>query len=211
MGMVPVVTVQTPVVQDVEDYYDFTGNTAAVEQVDIRARVEGFLTGIHFTDGQDVNAGDLLFTIEPNEFIDIRDQAQSQLLASNAELTRAQLDYERIEKAVQSNAVSKQDLSTAKANRDKAKAQVISAAAVLNNANLNLSYTHITSPVTGRVSRRFVDIGNLVGANENTLLATVVRMQPMYVYFNVSEEILDQYFMNHSPAEIKAHKPEFRK
>ena len=210
MGMVPVVTVQTPVVQDVEDYYDFTGNTAAVEQVDIRARVEGFLTGIHFTDGQDVNAGDLLFTIEPNEFIDIRDQAQSQLLASNAELTRAQLDYERIEKAVQSNAVSKQDLSTAKANRDKAKAQVISAAAVLNNANLNLSYTHITSPVTGRVSRRFVDIGNLVGANENTLLATVVRMQPMYVYFNVSEEILDQYFMNHSPAEIKAHKPEFR-
>ncbi len=209
MGMVPVVTVRMPVVQDVEDYYEFTGNTAAVEQVDVKARVEGFLTDLHFTDGQDVNTGDLLFTIEPNEFIDIRNQAQSQLLSDKAELVRAQLDYERMEKAVQANAVSKQDLSTAKANRDKAEAQVMSATAALANANLNLSYTRVTSPITGRVSRRFLDPGNLVGANEQTLLATVVRMQPMYVYFNVSEEILEQYFAVHNPAEIKSLRPKF--
>jgi RND family efflux transporter MFP subunit len=197
-------------VQDIEDYYDFTGNTAAVEQVEIRARVEGFLTALHFADGQDVNVGDLLFTIEPNEFIDIRNQAQAQLLSGKAELVRAQLDYERIEKAVRTNAVSEQDLSTAKANRDKAEAQVMSASAALNNANLNLSYTKITSPIPGRVSRRLVDPGNLVGANEQTLLATVVRMQPMYVYFNVSEEILEQHFVAQSPAEIKIRKPKFR-
>ncbi len=210
MAMAPVVTIQTPVVQDIEDYYDFTGNTAAVEQVEIRARVEGFLIALHFTDGQDVSAGDLLFTIEPNEFIDIRNQAQAQLLSSKAELVRAQLDYERIEKATRANAVSEQDLSTAKANRDKAEAQVMSVAAVLDNANLNLSYTKITSPIPGRVSRRFVDPGNLVGANEQTLLATVVRMQPIYVYFNVSEEIFEQHFTAQSPAEIKTRKLGFR-
>ncbi len=206
----PVVEIQAPQVRDVEDYYDFTGNTATVEEVNIRARVEGFLTSVNYTDGQDVNSGDLLFTIEPNEFIAARDQARSQLISSNAELASAQIDYERTEKAARANAVSEQALTTAKANRDQAEAHVISATAALSNANLNLSYTRVASPVTGRVSRRFVDPGNLVGASEQTLLATVVKIRPMYVYFSVSEEILEQYFIRHSPAELKARQPEFR-
>jgi RND family efflux transporter MFP subunit len=210
MPAAPVVEIQVAEVRDVEDYYDFTGNTAAVEQVEIRARVEGFLTSLNFTDGQDVNAGDVLFTIEPNEFTDARDQARSQLMSSNAELASTQIDYERTEKAARTNAVSEQALTTAKANRDKAEAQVMSATAALSNANLNLSYTRVESPITGRVSRRFVDPGNLVGASEQTLLATVVKIRPMYVYFNVSEEILEQYYIRHSPAELKARKPEFR-
>jgi RND family efflux transporter MFP subunit len=199
MGGPMPVTVQIPQVQDVESYYEFTGNTAAVEQVDIRARVTGLLQKIYFTDGAEVKKGDLLFAIEPNSYDARRDQAAAQLMAAQADLERAKLDYERMEKAIQNNAVSKQDLTTKKAQRDQAQATVMSAQADLQNAELNVSYTRITSPVAGRVSRRFVDVGNLVGAGEQTLLATVVRMQPMYVYFNVSEETLYAHFINKLP------------
>jgi RND family efflux transporter MFP subunit len=199
MGGPMPVTVQVPQVQDVESYYEFTGNTAAVEQVDIRARVTGFLQKIYFTDGAEVNKGDLLFAIEPNSYNARRDQATAQLMAAQADMERAQLDYERMEKAIQNNAVSKQDLTTKKAQRDQAQANVMSAQADLQNAELNVGYTQISSPIAGRVSRRFVDVGNLVGAGEQTLLATVVRMQPMYVYFNVSEELLHSYFLAHRP------------
>ncbi|MDD5458844.1 MAG: efflux RND transporter periplasmic adaptor subunit [Phycisphaerae bacterium] len=197
--MAPVVIVSVPKIQDVEDYYEFTGNTAAVEQVDIKARVEGVLDKIDFTDGSDINEGDLLFTIQPDKFEAKRDQAKAQLLSSQAELARAQLDYERVEEALRTNAVSKQDVSTKKSQRDQAQAAVMSAAANLRSAELDLDYTRVTSPIAGRVSRRFVDIGNLVGAGEQTLLATVVRMHPMYVYFNASEDTLQQYFLAHRP------------
>jgi RND family efflux transporter MFP subunit len=196
MGGPMPVTVAVPQVQDVESYYEFTGNTAAVEQVEIRARVTGLLQKIYFTDGAEVNKGDLLFAIEPNSYNARRDQATAQLQAAQADLERAQLDYERMEKAIQNNAVSKQELTTKKAQRDQAQAAVMSARADLQTAELNIGYTQITSPITGRVSRRFVDVGNLVGAGEQTLLATVVRMQPMYVYFSVSEAMLYTHFLN---------------
>jgi len=191
----PQVPVALPEVRDVEDFYEFTGNVEALKQVDIRARVEGFLLTVEFDDGQHVNQGDLLFTIEPNEYIDACNQAKALLLSDRAALLSAQLDYERTEKAVQTNAVSKQQLTTAKANYDKAQAQVMAAEAQLNNANLNLSYTRIVSPLTGKISKRFMDPGNLVGSSNQTLLATVVQTQPIYVSFNVSESILHQYFL----------------
>jgi RND family efflux transporter MFP subunit len=206
MGGPMPVTVQVPQVQDVESYYEFTGNTAAVEQVDIKARVTGLLQKIYFTDGAEVNKGDLLFAIEPNSYDARRDQATAQLMAAQADMERAQLDYERMEKAIQNNAVSKQDLTTKKAQRDQAQANVMSAQADLQNAEINVGYTRITSPVAGRVSRRFVDVGNLVGAGEQTLLATVVRMQPMYVYFNVSEELLYTHFLNRPGGENEPQK-----
>ena len=191
----PQVPVALPEVQDVEEFYEFTGNVEALKEVDIKARVEGFLLSVDFKDGQHVNQGDLLFTIEPNEYIDASNQAKAQLLSDKAAMLSAQLDYERTEKAVQTNAVSRQQLTTAKANYDKAQAQVMASEARLNNANLNLSYTRIVSPLTGRISRRFVDPGNLVGSGAKTLLATVVQIQPIYVSFNVSETILQQYFL----------------
>jgi RND family efflux transporter MFP subunit len=205
-GPMPV-TVAIPQVQDVESYYEFTGNTAAVEQVDIRARVTGFLQAIHFADGAEVNRGDLLFVIEPNSYDARHDQAAAQLMAAQADLERAQLDYERMEKAILNNAVSKQDVTTKKAQRDQAQANVMAAQADLQNAELSVGYTRITSPIAGRVSRRFVDAGNLVGAGEQTLLATVVRMQPMYVYFNASEDLLHSYFLkNYSDEAIRQQK-----
>ena len=208
MGMVPMVVVQTPKVQDVENYYEFTGNAEAIEQVDIRARVAGFLTSVDFVDGADVNQGDLLFTIEPNSYQAKRDSAQAQLLSSQAELQRAQVDCERIEKAIRANAVSKQELTTKQADRDKANAQVMAASADLKNAELNLSYTRIVSPFAGRVSRRFVTPGNLVGAGEMTLLATIEKIQPLYIYFNISEDILSRDFPSYDPG--KSEKPRFQ-
>jgi RND family efflux transporter MFP subunit len=210
MGTPPRVIVQLPQTQDVEEFYEFTGNTASVEQVEICARVEGVLKTVDFADGADVNEGDLLFTIEPDAYIARRDQAQAQLEASQANLARTQLDYERMEKAVQVNAVSKQDLTTAKAQRDQAQAGMMAAAADLQTAKLNLSYTRITSPIAGRVGRRLVDAGNLVGAGEQTLLTTVVKLQPLYVYFNAGEDILNQYFITHQLDTLKKDLPKFQ-
>ncbi len=209
-GAPPRVMVQYPTTQDVNEFYEFTGNTAAVEQVEIRARVEGLLKTVDFTDGADVKLGDLLFTIEPEAYIAKRDQARAQLQAAQANLERAKLDYERLEKAIQINAVSKQDLTTAQAQRDQAQANVMAAMADLQTAELNLSYTRITSPITGRVARRLVDAGNLVGAGEQTLLTTIVRLQPLYVYFNADEDSLKQYFVTHRIDQLKKDLPAFQ-
>jgi RND family efflux transporter MFP subunit len=208
MQQPPAVPVALPEVRDVEDFYKFTGNVKALKQVDIRARVEGFLMSVDFKDGQHIKQGDLLFTIEPNEYTDARDQAKAQLLSSQAAFESAQQDYERTEKAIQTNAVSKQQLTTAKAAHDQAQAQVLTATSQLNKANLNLSYTRIISPLTGRISQRYVDPGNLVGAGSQTLLTTVVQTQPIYVYFNVSEIVLQQYFLARSIVNPEAQKQE---
>jgi RND family efflux transporter MFP subunit len=209
MGMAPVVVVQTPVVQDVQTYYEFTGNTEAIEQVDIRARVKGYLKSVDYADGKEVKAGDLLFTIESDEYLARRDQVKAQLAVAESELQRTQLDYERVEKAVQVNAVSRQDLTTREAEFHQAQARVLAAKASLQTAELDLGYTHITSPISGRVSRRLVDVGNLVGAGENTLLATVIRMDPMYVYFNAGEDVYHDFFLKYHSEIKQGYRPRF--
>jgi len=105
-------------------------------------------------------------------------------------MQRAKVDLERIQKAIESGAVSQQDLTRARAAHDTAVASVMGRKAALENAELDLSYTEIRSPIGGRIGRRLVDVGNLVGAGSQTVLASVVRVQPMYVYFNMSEHFL---------------------
>lgn len=173
--------------QEVVNYNEFTGNLAAVESVDVRARVQGFLRRIAFTDGAFVKKGDLLFEIEPETYQADRDRALGTLKSAESNLIRAQQDYERIMEAVQSNAVSKQDASAAKAEYAMAEAVALSAKAAMAQAELNLSYTQICSPIDGKISRRYVDVGNLVGAADKTLLANIVQIDPLYVYFYVSE------------------------
>ncbi len=182
-----VVTVATPISQTVIDEELFTGTTEAVQTVEIRARVEGYLQRIHFKDGSDVRKGDLLFEIEPDSFVAQRDQAQATLQSCEAEQVRAQIDLDRMQEAIKTNAVSQQDLSTKIADLDKAKAAVAAARAALAEAELQLSYTRIVSPLDGRISRRLVDEGNLVGAGQQTLLATIVQLSPIYVHFYASE------------------------
>ncbi len=186
----PEVTVAQPLQKNVRRFYDLTGNTEAVEAVDIRARVEGFLEKVHFEDGADVTEGDVLFTIEQDEFAADVEQAKAVLESTIAERHRAQADLDRVEMAVKSGAVSEQEVDLKRAERDIAVASVAKAEASLTQAELQLSYTTVTSPVSGRVSRRFVDEGNLVGSGEKTLLTRVVRFDPIYVYSNFSEALL---------------------
>jgi RND family efflux transporter MFP subunit len=186
----PQVTVTTPERRDVQIYAEFTGNTRAIEQADIRARVAGTLEAMHFTPSSLVNAGDVLFTIEPEPYQAAFDEARAALASAESELARAESDLERIQLAIQSNAVSRQDLDRAQATRDQAEAAVLGARARRDNARINLGYTRVTTPVSGRVSRNFVDIGNLVGAGEATVLTTVTRIDPIYVYFEAPEQLV---------------------
>lgn len=193
-GPMPVQAAHT-VRRDVIDYYDFTGTTQAVDAIEVRARVEGYLQEIHFTDGDFVEKGQLLFTIEPASFIAQRDEAAARLKAAQAEEERARLDYERMQEATKTNAVSQQDLSRSEAAYRTAQAAVTEATAALERARLNLSYTEIRSPISGRVGRHLVDAGNLVGAGERTLLTTVVQVEPIYVFFYVGEDLLQKPFL----------------
>jgi len=186
----PEVTVARPVRKEVTTYYDFTGRTEAVETLEVRARVKGFLQKVVFTEGDDVKKGDLLFVIDPAEFEAARDREKAELEAAQAELKKREIDLERMKYSAQKGIGSKQDLTNATAERDKAKATVASSKAELTEAELQLSYTQIKSAIDGRVGRALVKPGNLVGAGENTLLTTVVKMDPMYAYFDVSESVL---------------------
>ena len=186
------VQVAKPVIQDVTNYNEFTGNLMSMESVDIRARVQGYLQRVAFDDGAFVKKGDLLFEIEPETYQADSDRAFAAMKSAEADLNRAQQDYERVMQAVKSGAVSKQEVGTYKAQRDMAEAATIAAKAALIQAQLKLSYTKIISPIDGKISRNYVDAGNLVGASEMTMLAHVVKLDPLYVYFNASEsEYLD--------------------
>ena len=186
----PVVTVAEPVVKDVTSYDYFTGTTESVASVEIRTRLEGFLESVEFAPSADVKTGDVLFIVEPELYQAQRDKAEARLRASVAEAEKAESELQRVELAIKSNAVSEQEVTSKRAQRDKAKAAVKASEATLAEAELQLSYTKILTPIDGRVSRNLVDAGNLVGAGEKTLLTTVVAMDPIHVYFNVSERIV---------------------
>ena len=185
----PEVTVAVPERRDVQGYNEFTGRTVAFAEVEIRARVRGFLEEVHFTPSDAIEEGDLLFSIEDEPYIADRDRAVADVRRWESELARAQADLERLLQAVESNAVSLSEVDKARADRDQADANRMAAEAQLVQAELNLSYTKIYSPMKGVVSRWFVDPGNLVGATESTLLTTVVLMQPIHAYWEVSEAI----------------------
>jgi membrane fusion protein (multidrug efflux system) len=231
----PQVTVARPVQRSIKTYSEFTGTTQAVETVDLRARVKGFLTEVKFEGAQDVKAGDLLFVIDEKPFITRRDAAKAMLDEAESALKKAQdsksreiaqatlaldtasAELARIEESRQAellrrNATSKNDYDTARANYDRAVAQVdadkasldqakadyqtnvlaaqskvASAKSDLESAELDLGYCRITAPIDGRITRKLVDKGNLVGDGVATVLATIVQQNPMYAYCTVSE------------------------
>jgi RND family efflux transporter MFP subunit len=188
----PGVTVATPTQQDVTVFQEFVGTTEAFKSVNIRARVQGFLDTMHFEPSSFVRKGQLLFVIEPEPFEAQRDRAAAGLKAAEAGLARAESDLDRLEQAVQTNAVSQQEVTRARAERDQASAGMLQAQAELTNTEIQLEYTTIETPIDGLVSRNFVDMGNLVGAGESTLLTTVRQINPIYAYFEVSERFVAQ-------------------
>ena len=186
----PEVTVATPQVRDVTVFQEFVGSTEAYQSVEIRARVQGYLDRMAFEPSSFVRKGQLLFVIEPEPYEAQRDRAAANLKAAEANLRRAESDLDRLEQAVRTNAVSQQEVTRARAERDQASAAMLEAEAALTNAEIQLEYTTLESPIDGLVTRNFVDLGNLVGAGEATLLTTVRRIDPIYAYFEVSERFV---------------------
>ena len=183
----PTVTVANPVTRDVPRFAEFPGTTQAFKSVNVRARVSGELEEMRFQPTSFVREGEVLFRIEKTVYAATHGEAEAALRSAKADLARAESDLERIERAIQTEAVSEQELDRAKANRDMAEAAVLSATARLERAALDLSYTDVKSPISGLVSRNFVDVGNLVGSGEATLLATVRDIDPIFVYFDAPE------------------------
>lgn len=184
----PKVTVARPVRQSVTDYLELTGNTQAINTVKLVARVEGYLEGLHFQDGADVRKGDLLFTIQPQQYQAQLAQAKAQVQAQQAALLNAETEYERYSRLYQQKAAAATDVDNWRFQRDSSKAAVANAMAQVDIANLNLSYTQVTAPFPGRMGRRLVDIGNVVGAGgQETPLAEINQVDPIYVYFTINE------------------------
>ena len=188
----PEVTVATPQQRDVTVFQEFVGSTEAFKSVNIRARVQGFLDKMSFEPSSFVKKGQVLFVIEPEPYEAQRDRAAAGLKAAEAGLARAESDLDRLEQAVRTNAVSQQEVTRARAERDQASAAMLEAEAALTVAQIQLDYTTVESPIDGLVSRNFVDLGNLVGAGEVTLLTTVRQIDPIYAYFEVSERFFAQ-------------------
>lgn len=186
------VSVSYPLERSVADYVEFTGQTSAVKTVEVRARVWGYLESLHFTEGAMVNAGDLLFQIDPKPYKALVDQANGKIAQDNAQLKHNEATYRRYEKLRTQGAATQEDLDRVLADRDAMKATLAADTADLEAKQIDLDYTTIRSPITGRVSRYEVTEGNVVqsGQNGGTLLTTIVSVDPMYVYFDVDERTL---------------------
>lgn len=185
----PEVTISKVIEQDVTDSEVFTGRTESVEMVEVRSRVNGYLTEIHFTDGQEVDEGEALFQVDSRPFQANLEYAEGQKAQWEATAARAAADVERYEKLVPTGAATPQDLDKANADLGEAKAAIKSAQATIDLARLDLEFAAITAPIAGQISRALITKGNLVRANLD-LLTTVVSMDPIYVYFDVSERDL---------------------
>lgn len=187
----PAVTVAPPVAKSVTDYVELTGTTSAVASVELVARVPGYLREIHFEDGARVKKGDLLFTIQQDQYQAELEQAQAQVGVVQSELEHAQTEYDRYAGLFKQKAASAVDVDTWKANLDQAKASLLGANANVELAQINLGYTTVTAPFDGRMGRHLIDVGNLVGSGgQSTVLAEINQIDPIYAYFTINEREL---------------------
>lgn len=186
----PPVTIAAPLLQEITDYQEFTGTLAASEQAEVVARVSGVLQSMHFEPGSQVNAGDLLFSIEPAEYQADLQAANAELAAAESQYDRATIEYGRAQQLFKKQAGAEVEVVKWRVEREIASADILRAKAKIQRAELNLGYTQVTAPFLGRIGRNRVDVGNLVGEGQATVLTEVTRYDPIYVYFNVSERDL---------------------
>jgi membrane fusion protein, multidrug efflux system len=182
----PPVTVAQPVKRTVTDWDEFTGRFEAVEEVQVRARVGGFVTNVEFKDGDMVHAGDLLYIIDPRPFEAVAEQANGQLADARAKTELAKRELDRGLKLVQTSAVSEQVVDQRRQAMQAALAAETIAEGALKAAQLNVEFTHVVAPITGRVSRHLVTVGNLVSGSDNgasTLLTTIVSLKNNKLWF----------------------------
>jgi len=191
----PPVTVATPLRQQVVDWDEFTGRFEAVETVDVRARVGGYIQAVHFRDGQTVQRGQLLFTLDPRPAQAALAQARAQVAQAQSQMSLAQANLARSESLLASQAVSQAEYDSNKAAVEAAEANLAAANAATRTAQLNLEYTRVTAPVSGRVSDRRVDPGNVVagGSSAGDVLTTIVSGGPIHFVFDGSEAVALKY------------------
>ncbi|MGL4551086.1 MAG: efflux RND transporter periplasmic adaptor subunit [Gemmataceae bacterium] len=182
----PEVVYTTPQSRDVTEIEEFTGYTRAVKTVEVRARVTGYLDKVNFKDGADIKEGDLLFLIDPRTYQAEADKAEAMLKSSEATLERLTSDVRRGRTLASGRAISSEELERLTSTRNEADAAVRAAKASLESTKLSVGFTRVTAPITGRLSRRMVDPGNLVKADD-TMLTTVVSLDPIQAYFDVDE------------------------
>lgn len=185
----PQVLVSQPLKKNVQEWDEYTGRFAAVEEVEIRARVSGYLTAVNFRDGQIVFKGDPLFTIDPRPSQAAVDIARAGVAQAQASVLLAQRELDRARDLRQTQAVSQAVLDTRSQQLQNAQAQLLAAQAQVRAAELDLEFTAVKAPVTGRVSNHRVSVGNLVsgGSAQSTLLTTIVSLDPIHFYFDADQ------------------------
>jgi RND family efflux transporter MFP subunit len=186
----PAVSVSIPVEREVTDYADYTGRTAAVDSVEVRAHVWGYLQKVNFKEGALVKKGDVLFELDPRPYEALLKQAEAKVKQDEAQLTYDEAEYQRNLKLSTTGAVAKQELEKSSAARGVDIANIAADKAVVAARQLDVEYTKVIAPVSGRASRYIVNVGNLIQAGDQgggTLLTTIVSVDPMYVYFDADE------------------------
>jgi len=191
----PKVAVSRPVVREVIEWDEYTGRLVAVESVEIRARVSGYLQSIHFNDGAIVKKGHLLFVIDPRPYQADLDRANAESQLANARLDLAKSDYARAQRLLQVRAISEEEADTRAATQRQTQEQLQAARAAVAAAKLNVEFTRITAPISGRISRKFVTEGNLIngGTAQSTLLTTIVSLDPIHCYIEADERAYLKY------------------
>jgi membrane fusion protein, multidrug efflux system len=188
------VTVAPVVSRSIVEWDEFSGRVEAIEYVDIRPRVAGTIVGVHFKEGQLVKAGDLLFSIDPRPYQAELARAEAEKAQAAAALNLTHTELERTRRLAEENAVAKRELDQRSNAVLEAEARLKAAEAAVMSARLNLQYASVTAPVSGRVSRAEITVGNLVGAGLNTPpLTTLVSVSPVYVNFEIDEQTYQRY------------------
>lgn len=191
----PAVTVATPLVQTIQDWDEFTGRFEATQDVEVRARVGGYISAVHFRDGDFVRRGQLLFTLDPRPAQAALASARATLAQAQAQLTLARSEYARAQTLLESQAVSQAEADTRRGAVLTAEAAVAAANAGIRARQLDLEFTRVVAPISGRVSDRRVDPGNLIagGSSAGDILTTIVSSAPIYFTFDGSEAVMLKY------------------
>jgi RND family efflux transporter MFP subunit len=191
----PQVTVSQPVLREVVEWDVYTGRLEAVESVEVRSRVSGYLQSVHFTDGATVRKGALLFVIDPRPYQAELSRAKAALEQGIAQYERTQKDFARVQQLVKSRAVSQEEVDTRAADRRQAEEAVQAARAAVEAVRLNVEFTQVRAPISGRISREFVTEGNLIngGSADSTLLTRIIALDPIYGYFDMDERSYLKY------------------
>ena len=191
----PAVTANRPVQREIVEWDEYPGRLEAVEMVEVRARVTGYLQSVHFKDGTEVKKDDLLFVIDPRPYQAELDRAEADLKQAQSKLDLAANELARAERLHKSNIISEEEADTRSKTKRQAEAALESAKASVEVAKLNLDYTQIKSPISGRIGRKLITEGNLVNGSQgqSTLLTTIVSLDPVYCYFDADEPAVLKY------------------